>query len=144
MQIKFEVDTFALMGKVEKLRKAAVAGATEAALADIAPYVPRDIGTLMNSAELHSDIAAGELVWATPYARYQYYGEVYGPNYPIYEGGALPSAYYSPPVKEKTGRKIKHKKGRNPKATAKWAEVAADECAGDWVRAAQKAMGKVK
>ena len=144
MKVKFEVDTYAVMAKVDKLRKAAIIGATEAALNDIAPYVPRDIGTLMNSAELHSDVAAGKLVWATPYARYQYYGEVYGPNFPIFEGGALPSAYYSPPVKKKTGRKIKYKKGRNPKATARWAEVAADECGADWVRAAQKAMEKVK
>lgn len=144
MQIKFEVDNFALMRKVDHLRDAAIAGATEAALNDIAPYVPRDIGTLMNSAQLHSDISAGRLVWATPYARYQYYGEVYGPNFPIYEGGDIPSAYYSPPVKHKTGRKIKHKKGRNPKATAKWAEVAADQHAEDWARAGEKAMERVK
>lgn len=47
------------------------------------PYTPFKMGVLENSATIHTVIGSGEIKQITPYARYLYYGKVYGPNYPI-------------------------------------------------------------
>lgn len=47
------------------------------------PKVPFRTGTLKHSAITASAIGDGMIVYATPYAHYLYYGEVYGPNIPI-------------------------------------------------------------
>ena len=54
-----------------------------------APKVPFDTGYLIRSALQASAIGEGLIVYATPYARYLYYGEIYGPNFPLFEGGEL-------------------------------------------------------
>ena len=41
-----------------------------------APYTPFDTGSLMRSSQTATDAGSGEVVWNTPYARYQYYGKV--------------------------------------------------------------------
>lgn len=41
------------------------------------PYVPRDMGTLAQSPDVASDFKAGLLIYATPYARNQYYNMGY-------------------------------------------------------------------
>lgn len=52
------------------------------------PKVPFATGVLKHSAITASVIGQGMVVYATPYARYLYYGEVYGPNIPRYEAGS--------------------------------------------------------
>ena len=53
----------------------------------INPFVPMKTGELRASAKAHPDyISWGENL-TRPYARYQYYGEVYGPNLPGAENG---------------------------------------------------------
>ena len=47
------------------------------------PYTPMKIGNLCQSVKRGTEIGSGTLVYASPYARYLYYGEVYGPNIPI-------------------------------------------------------------
>lgn len=42
------------------------------------PYVPFRQGTLKNTAQVSSD--GSKLIYTQPYARYQYHGEVMGPN----------------------------------------------------------------
>ena len=51
---------------------------------EMRPYVPYKTGRLVGSVQ----VGPREIRYATPYARYQYYGEVYGPNYwvPITRG----------------------------------------------------------
>lgn len=50
-------------------------------------FVPMKSGALRRSAIVtHKSITWGR---GLKYARYQYYGEVYGPNYPIVQGGTL-------------------------------------------------------
>lgn len=61
------------------------------------PKVPFRTGTLKHSAITASAIGDGMIVYATPYARYLYYGEVYGPNIPIFEGGEL-AGFFSRPT----------------------------------------------
>lgn len=71
------------------------------------PKVPFATGVLKHSAITASVIGQGMVVYATPYARYLYYGQVYGPNIPRYEAGEL-AGFWSPPGKKKhpTGRKL--------------------------------------
>lgn len=47
------------------------------------PYTPFKTGVLENSATIHTVIGSGQITQVTPYARYLYYGKVYGPNFPI-------------------------------------------------------------
>ena len=50
-------------------------------------FVPMKSGALRKSAR----VTANTISWGTglKYARYQYFGEVYGPNYPIVQNGTL-------------------------------------------------------
>lgn len=84
-------------------------------------YVPMQTGTLFNSA----DVRPWEIEYNQPYARYLYGGIVYGPNYPITEGGRI-VGYFSQPGKKKhsTGRAIQFNRDYHPKACAKWDKVA--------------------
>lgn len=73
------------------------------------PYTPYRTGALMASVRLHTVIGSGQLVQDTPYARYQYYGEIYGPNIPIkMKGVPEPIGWWSPPHKSPTGRMINY------------------------------------
>lgn len=70
-------------------------------------YVPRDTGDLASNVEISSD----EITYKSPYAHYQYYGKVMGPNIPIFTKGVkAPVGFYSPKGKPKhyTGKKIKY------------------------------------
>lgn len=82
------------------------------------PYVPVDSGNLGAEQVV---IRPKEIEHTAPYAHYQYEGIVYGPNYPIMEGGRV-VGYYSKPNKRPTGARLKY---RNPKASAKWDQAAA-------------------
>lgn len=83
------------------------------------PYWAWDTGTLARSAYTATDIGSGEVVYPGPYAHYMYYGEVYGPNIPVFEDDSgVPTRFYSPPGQPKypTGRAIQYKTDRNPMA----------------------------
>ena len=90
------------------------------------PYVPASPDrTLEFSAQLATEIGEGRVIWNTPYARYQYYGIVYGPNIPILEKGTgVLLGYFSPPGKKKhpTDKKLTYDKAQNPMAGPHWVE----------------------
>lgn len=83
-----------------------------------APFVPTDTGLLLRQVV----ITPGQIVHTAPYARYIYHGEIYGPNYPIRQGGRV-VGYYSPrgQRKQPTGRRMRF---RNPQASARWDKAA--------------------
>lgn len=83
------------------------------------PYVPFAEGALAGSADAATEIGSGEVVYATPYASYQYYGEVYGPSFPIVENGEI-VGWRSPPEKYPTGRKLQYNTELNPQAGSHW------------------------
>lgn len=88
-------------------------------------YVPWDTGTLARSAYSASDIGSGTVIYPGPYAHYQYYGVVYGPNIPIFEDDSgIPTRFYSPPGQSKhpTGAMLNYKKDVNPLAGSFWFE----------------------
>ena len=112
----------------------------EAVLRYCAPKVPFDTGYLIRQALQTSIIGQGLIVYGTPYARYLYYGEVYGPNIPIFEAGEL-AGFYSPPGQKKhpTGRALTYQGA--PERGAFWFERMNTEHREDIVREAAAAAG---
>lgn len=86
------------------------------------PYTPFRSGILEKSATLGTKIGSGHIVYNVPYARYQYYGIIYGPNIPVFENGEL-VGFRSPPHKRSTGRAMTYSKARHPQAQRLWFEV---------------------
>lgn len=84
------------------------------------PYVP----FLNNPLSKTIDVTPEGVTYTQPYARYQYYGEVYGPNIPIKQNGIV-VGWFSPPGKPKhpTGRRINYTKDFHPLATHHWDEA---------------------
>ena len=90
-----------------------------------AAYVPFDSGTLANSAYGATQIGSGKIVYPGPYAHYQYYGEVYGPNIPVFDDDSgTPTRFFSRPGEKKhpTGRPLHYKTDVNPLAGSFWFE----------------------
>ena len=85
------------------------------------PYTPMDTGALVQSATNGTVIGSGKIQYTSPYARYLYYGEVYGPNIPIKEKGQV-VGYWSPPKKAPTGRPLAYSTERHPLAGKLWFE----------------------
>ena len=82
------------------------------------PYVPFDTGSLRDNVR----IRPGEIEHYEPYAHYQYEGQVYGPNYPLYKNG-IHIGFFSQPdrPKRKMGRSLKYK---HPRAAKQWDKAA--------------------
>ena len=53
------------------------------------PYVPADNLLLAQNVRTYVAGEQGIVHYLSPYAHYQYEGEVYGPNYPIMDGGEV-------------------------------------------------------
>lgn len=88
-------------------------------------YCPWLTGTLAKSPYAASPPGGGQVVYPGPYARYLYYGEVMGPNIPVFEDDSgEPTRYFSPPNQKKhlTGRALTYRKDPNPLAGSFWFE----------------------
>lgn len=93
------------------------------------PYTPFRSGTLERSAIVNTVIGSGKIKQATPYARYLYFGEVFGPNLPIRNGkisfneadGPV-ERWVSPKKKTPTGRALKYDTNAHPLAGKMWFE----------------------
>lgn len=108
-------------------------------VADCDPLIPFQQGALRNSVNYPEGIYGGEIEWNTPYAHYQYEGEIYGPNIPIYDVDGHLTGYFSPPKKNPTGRPLKqHTDG----TTDHWFEKAKEQHNDDWVRLVKETIGK--
>lgn len=118
-------------GHVQKIVDAAV-------IRECFPYVPFDEGVLAGSANTATKIGSGEVVYDTPYARYLYYGEVYGPNIPIVENGEI-VGYWSPPEKSPTGRQLQYNTDKNPLAGSHWFERSMEDHKEEILKEAQDA-----
>ena len=108
------------------------------------PYCPFDTGTLANSPYTASVIGSGEIVYRTPYARYLYYGKVYGPNIPVFEDDSgVPTRWFSPPGQKKhpTGKDLTYKTDQNPNAGPFWVERMKADHMQDIVEEARRAAG---
>lgn len=88
-------------------------------------YCPNKTGTLADSPNSVTDFGSGVVVYPGPYAHYQYYGEVYGPNIPIFEDDSgVPTTFRSIPhsTKHPTGRKLQYKTDKSALAGSFWFE----------------------
>lgn len=83
------------------------------------PYVPADNLVLAQDIDITAEEECGHVIYNSPYAHYQYIGEIYGPNYPIVDGGEI-MGFYSPPHKTPTGKKLNYSTFRHPLATDHW------------------------
>ena len=121
-------------GHVQKAVDAAV-------IRECFPYLPFDEGVLAGSADTATEIGSGEVIYDTPYARYQYYGEVYGPNIPIVENGDV-VGYWSPKEKYSTGRKLEYNTEKHPMAGSHWFDRAMGDHKDDVLKEAQDAADR--
>lgn len=107
-------------------------------------YVPWDTGTLARSPYSVTVIGSGEVVYPGPYAHYMYYGEVYGPNIPVFEDDSgEPTRWFSPPGQEKhpTGRPLQYSDDPNPLAGSYWFERMKADHLDDIVKEAKANVG---
>ncbi len=108
------------------------------------PYVPWETGTLAKSAYGATRLGSGKVVYPGPYAHYQYYGEVYGPNIPVFEDDSgIPTRFFSPPGQKKhpTGRSLQYSKDANPLAGSFWIRRMMASHAKNIVQEAKNAAG---
>lgn len=83
------------------------------------PYVPADNLVLAQNIQITADDDCGHVTYNSQYAHYQYTGEVYGPNYPLTDGGEV-VGFWSPPHKTPTGKHLEYSTFRHPLATDHW------------------------
>lgn len=104
------------------------------------PKEPFETGNMHKNALQASVVGEGLIVYSAPYSRYLYYGEIYGPNIPIFEGGEL-AGFRSPKGKKKhpTGRKLTYQGA--PERGAFWFERMLPEHRDDIVQEAAAAAG---
>lgn len=108
-------------------------------------YVPWDTGTLAKSPYSVTQIGTGEVIYPGPYAHYMYYGEVYGPNIPVFEDDSgEPTRWFSPPGQEKhpTGRALQYSTDPNPLAGSYWFERMKADHLDDIIKEAKSYVGK--
>lgn len=113
MRIKIDFDENKAFEKINRNIGMAQKALDSKVLADSNYFCPQDTSTLQKSAEIHSRIGSGLLVWQTPYADNQYNGEHFD-----------------------------HSKQRNPNATAKWFETAKARFKEEWVKLVQSIFNK--
>ena len=105
------------------------------------PYVPFDKGVLTASASTATDIGSGQVIYNTPYAHYQYYGVVYGPNIPMTIGGEKTFRSPANAVKDPTGAMLQYNKEVHPLAGSRWFERMKADHLDDILQGAKKVAG---
>lgn len=108
--MKIDINPGIVAAKVDGAFQKGLPLLAEEILNDCNQYCKWDIGTLAMSANVHSILAEGRLIWQTPYARRQYW--------------SIETAY----------------KDVNPNATWKWCEVAKQRHFNKWQQQAQKLL----
>lgn len=108
-------------------------------VADCDPLIPLQQGALRNSVNYPQGIYGGEIEYNTPYAHYQYMGEVYGTNIPIRDAEGNITGWWSPPKKNPTGKKLQyHTAGTGDH----WFEKAKEQHKQDWIDLVKRTAGK--
>lgn len=146
-KVYMPADTAALLAKFNLQTGGKVQQVIDKTVIDYCiPYCPMLTGTLAKSAYGATQIGSGEVVYPGPYAHYQYYGEVYGPNIPIFEDDSgEPTGFFSRPGSKKTptGRPLTYRTDYNPLAGSFWFERMKADRLNDIVEEARNvAVGK--
>ena len=88
-------------------------------------YLPMLTGDLAQAAYAATKPGSGQVIYPGPYAHYVYIGEVYGPNFPIFDDDSgIPTRWYSIPGMKKhpTGKEMNYTLDFNPLAGPYWNE----------------------
>ena len=107
-------------------------------------YCPFDTGTLAYSPYINTILGSGKVTYPGPYAHYLYYGEIYGPNIPVFEDDSgVPTQFFSPPGQKKhpTGRPLTYKTDQNPLAGPFWIDRMKASHINDILEVAKHAAG---
>ena len=108
------------------------------------PYTPWETGTMAKSAYTGTVFGSGKVRYLGPYARYLYYGKVFGPNIPVFEDDTgEPTRFFSPPGQPKhpTGKDLKYSTDVNPLAGPFWFERMKADHANDILEEAKRVAG---
>lgn len=106
---------------------------------DSEPHVPFAQGGLRGSVRFPGGVYGGEIEYDSPYAHYQYVGEIYGPNIPEMDENGNIIGYWSPPVKKNTGRFMEY---HTPGTGSRWFETAKAEHKKEWIELVKHTAGK--
>jgi hypothetical protein len=101
-------------------------------IADTSKFVPFKQGILSNSVHVENE---NEIVYQTPYARFQYMGKVM-----VGIVSKSPFARVGERKRVVPGRDIIYDKTAHPEAGSRWFERAAEEYESDWIRAVKNAV----
>lgn len=101
-------------------------------LSDSNLYIPQQQGSLMGTGRIIKD---GEISWDTPYAHYQYEGELY-----LAANGS--SWAHKHEQKYPTGIPLEQSKKINPLATDHWFEKAKEQNLEQWLDTVKRTAGK--
>lgn len=136
MPVNISFNTARTAARIRAAGERAVGIIAQTVLDDINEYVPDDQGQLVNSSEIHSDVLHGELVWATPYARYLYHGVlmVDPKTGSAWAREGQTKVVASPEVQ------LKFDKSKNPKAGSHWCERAYADKHDEWQEKYQAAF----
>ena len=136
MPVTVSINSAGIAAQITAAGERAVGIIAQTVLDDINEYVPDDQGQLVNSSEIHSDVLHGELVWATPYARYLYHGVlmVDPKTGSAWAREGQKKVVASPEVQ------LKFDKLKNPKAGSHWCERAYADKHGEWEQKYQAAF----
>ena len=107
-------------------------------------YCPMETGTLAKSPYSVTEIGSGKVIYPGPYSRYLYYGEVMGPNIPVFDDDSgEPTRFFSPPGQKKhlTGRQLQFSTDLNPLAGAFWFERMKADHTDDILKEAKSVAG---
>lgn len=142
-QVHLDFDTADLLSHANLERGGLVQASIDKSVIDwCTQYVPWDTGTLAMSAYSATQIGQGQVIYPGPYARYQYYGEVMGPNIPIFEDNSgTPTGFWSKAPKYPTGRPLQYSTDVNPLAGAFWFERMKADHLQDIVEEAKRVAG---
>ncbi len=136
MSVSININSAQIAMQIRAASQRAVAVTAQQALADCNSYCPKDQGMLKNSAEIHSDLENGKLVWKTPYARFLYHGVV-----------MVDPATGSPYAREgqtkvvlAPEKELEFSKHPNPNAGSHWCEKAYADHHEEWERIFQETL----
>ena len=107
-------------------------------------YAPWETGATAKSAYGATQIGSGKVVYPGPASHYLYYGEVYGPNIPVFEDDSgVPTRFFSIPGSKKhpTGRPLQYSTDVNPLAGSFWFERMKADRLQDIIQEAKNAAG---
>lgn len=105
-------------------------------LDDMKEYIPFQQGALRGATQI---IEPGLISTNTPYAHYQYVGELYGPNIPIFDSAGNLTGFWSPPHKTGTGRPLHY---HTPGTGDHWFERAKQTHGQEWVDLVKREVGR--